>query len=68
MWEDVIREASDCLKIDPDYMKAALRRAEAYEKTEDYINSVEGKFQIKFITYQYIYTSFQIRHPAYHKF
>jgi hypothetical protein len=42
MWEDVIRESSDCLKIEPDYMKAALRRAEAYEKMEDYIQSVEG--------------------------
>lgn len=41
MWEDVIRESSDCLKIEPDYMKAALRRAEAYEKMEDYIQSVE---------------------------
>ena len=46
MWEDVIRESSDCLKIDPDYMKAALRRAEAYEKMKDYMQSVEGKSSI----------------------
>ena len=33
-WEDAARDCSDALELQPEYAKARLRRAHAYEKTE----------------------------------
>jgi len=40
LWEDVVRECDDCLRIDDEYVKALLRRAKAYEMLEKYQEAV----------------------------
>jgi tetratricopeptide (TPR) repeat protein len=47
-WEDVVYECSQCLALDPDYVKALVRRGKAHEKqdrlseaVEDYKRAVE---------------------------
>lgn len=44
-YEETIKECTKALELNPNYMKALLRRAEAREKLEQYEESIAGKFQ-----------------------
>merc|ERR550534_1276702 len=39
-WDEVIDEASECLALNPEYVKVLARRAEAYEKIKKYQDAV----------------------------
>lgn len=42
-YEDAIKECTKALELNPSYMKALLRRAEAHEKLEHFDEAIAGK-------------------------
>lgn len=43
-YEETVKECTKALELNPTYMKALLRRAEAREKLELYEETIAGKF------------------------
>lgn len=43
-YEESVKECTKALELNPTYMKALLRRAEAREKLEQYEESITGNF------------------------
>ena len=42
-YEDTIKECTKALELNPSYIKALLRRAEAHEKLEHFEEAIAGK-------------------------
>ena len=46
-FEDAIKECTKALELNPSYMKALTRRAEAHEKLEHFEEALAGTFRSK---------------------
>jgi len=44
-YEDTIKECTKALELNPNYLKALLRRGEAHEKLEHYEEAIAGKLK-----------------------
>ena len=44
-YEDAIKDCTNALELNPNYVKALLRRGEAHEKLEHFEEAIAGKFK-----------------------
>lgn len=45
-YDETIKECTKALELNPSYLKALLRRAEAHEKLEHYEEAIAGQFEL----------------------